>query len=80
MKRIEKLKKQSCLLNTMDNFRRGDKCEAIEARMKKTFGRNHGIDCKIIYEFIKEYGQATAEFKTPSGEIITLKINNVKFV
>ena len=80
MKRIEKLKKQSCLLNTMDDFKRGDRVMAIEARMKETFGRNHNVNCNELLIFIAEYGQATAEFKTPGGDVITLKINNVKFV
>ena len=80
MKRIEKLKKQNPLFNTMDDFKKGDKVRAVEKRIINYLGKNHGVNCDCVMKFVEEYGQGTAQFKTKSGEIITLKINCVQFV
>lgn len=80
MNRIEKLKKQSCLFNTISDFKKGDKVKVIEERIKGYFGKNHGVNCDEVLEFIEEYGQGTAEFKRPDGDIVTHRLSNVKFI
>ena len=79
-KRIEKLKKQSNMINLIKDFRKGDKVKAIEERMKSQFGRNHGVDCDEVLEFVEKYGQGTAHFKRPDGKILTLRLSNVRFI
>lgn len=80
MKRIEKLKKQNPLFNTMDDFKKGDKVQVAEERIINYLGKNHGIDYDENLFFVKEYGQGTASFKITKDNIITLRISCVQFV
>ena len=68
------------IFNLITDFKKGDKVKIIETKIKEIFGRNHGMNCDDILEFIEIYSdnRGTGHFKTSNGDIYTLKANCVK--
>ena len=64
--------------NIITEFKKGDKVKIVEEKVKSRFGRNHGLDCDEVLEFVEVYGQRTGHFKSPSMGIITLQATDVE--
>ena len=67
-------------IKLITDYKKGEMFKPLEEKLKERFGKNHGVNCDEVLEFVKVYSdnRGTGFFKTPAGEILTLKATDVE--